>query len=483
MNTRRLVWLAIILSMTAFTPSIDQSGNAQESRDSRSCGSLAVATAPLTPGSPLVSNQVVLTRPDGTPMMSAPFTQPARVWPASFEGRALVRSLGSDYGVFDLETKTITLLEFPGSEPGAIDPNTVQFIESHGQRFHLLGDAAKVSGYLIDLQLGMSLSLQDLLEAPELIVSGVVSANDHWLAFSTSSQLYLVDLTSIGPAVAIEADLRTGNPIFTTDGKSLIYLRESGPQRSDLVLWDLETDARRVIAPAAGWFGARMFPGDILIAYQEGSLVRIPLDGGDPQTIVESPGTLEPVSIDTSGVTLLVRQNTGNETSWFLATLDGSTITKLESLNGLRILTPNAQANWALFTINDTTGPGAPGVPYVSLDLQRGTTATLLTQDSAAVYAPGIDSAADGQYHLVQSIDREHGRLWLIDGAAESGTLVAEYPGNVIGALSPGGCYLAVSTFAALGEGRQGQVEIRDLLSGEVTATVSDAVALGWVRL
>jgi hypothetical protein len=71
--------------------------------------------------------------------------------------------------------------------------------------------------------------------------------------------------------------------------------------------------------------------------------------------------------------------------------------------------------------------------------------------------------------------------LWLLDAATGNGSLVAESAGNTVGVISPDGCYLAMSTFVALGEGRPGKVEVRGLRSGDVTESIADAMFLGWV--
>jgi Tol biopolymer transport system component len=143
---------------------------------------------------------------------------------------------------------------------------------------------------------------------------------------------------------------------------------------------------------------------------------------------------------------------------------------------------PQDTADWALFATAFEPLQGVPGTPYVGLDLQTGAVSTLLTQDETGIYVVSPSTSPDGRYHLVQSIAPAYGRLWLLDAAMNGSSLVAESGGNAVGMISPDGCYLAMSTFAALGEGRQGQVEVRDLRSGEVRATIPDAVLLGWVR-
>jgi hypothetical protein len=227
--------------------------------------------------------------------------------------------------------------------------------------------------------------------------------------------------------------------------------------------------------------GARLFTGDLLLAWQDRALFHVPLDGSRPQKILEVPGELGPMSVDSGGKSALVRRTQNDQQTWFLVPLDGSPAREIMALEDLHPLALEKQADWVLFAESQAPMQGASGSPYVSLDMRTASTTVLLTQDSSAIYTVADRPAAHGRYHFVHAVEPGLGRLWLLDGASGGGRLVAETAGNVSGQLSPDGCYLAVSIFDALGEGRQGLVEVHNLQSGNISAILADSVLLGWV--
>jgi hypothetical protein len=385
------------------------------------------------------------------------------------------------YGVLDLATGTVTMLEFEGVEPGSLSHRSLLFSASRGSRYQLFGDNLGREGFLVDLESGDTINLNDLLPQPAIFLTGAVSANDHWLLLADGTVSYLIDLTTLQPAIEVDSGRQARNVQFLADGESIVYARDAGEDGFEIVVQPLPSGSVTSVTPIGQWLEIRVLGENAIVAWQNGALFRVPVDGSGPQVILEASGELAPMSIDSSGQKVLVRRILRDQTSWFLVALDGSSIIALPELDGLQLMYPQVHANWAIFATAFGPQQGVPGTPYIGLDLQAGAVSTLLTQDETGIYLVSPSASPEGRFHLVQSIAPEHGRLWLLDAASGTGNLVAESGGNAVGVISPDGCYLAAGTFAALGEGREGQVEIHDLRSGEATAAIPDAVLLGWV--
>ena len=478
-----VITYALLVFTLALVPiATIRSTGAQDDVSNPGCGEWAVATAPLPPGSPLVDNEVVLTRPDGGQVMTIPFEQPASVSPATLEERSLIRSLGGEYGLLNSTTGRVTMLEFPGADPGGVGHDSYLSFESSGVRYHLFGDPVSLAGYLVDLQTGESLALADLTDDAKFVLRGAVSADDQWLTFYTGRQSYLVRLSANGQAAPVDEE-NTGFAAFAEDSRVLVFQRETGSETTEIVARILQSGKEQIVAPSDKWSGVATMSGDVVLAWRKGHIVRVWPDGAEPVPIIAGSGDLYPMMVDPLGEYLLVWQPEDERDAWHLASLDGTGAIELRELEGMSVLLHSRMAGWALFAADPAPMQGTSGTPYLSLDLTTGNVTTLLTQDGDDIYTSRLSASADGRYELVQSISTARGRLWLLDAAAGTSTLVAESTGNVAGALTPDGCFLATSSFDALGEGRQGSVEVIDLKSGEVATTITDAVLLGWASL
>ncbi|MEZ4498577.1 MAG: hypothetical protein R2839_00640 [Thermomicrobiales bacterium] len=448
------------------------------------CAPLAVATAPQTPGQPLTADEVVLTGVNGEERARAVFSQPLQVTPSTVPGRSIVRSLGNVYGVLALpdsggSAATITPIDILAGE------NTVQrggpaFLVPEDSRFDLFHDPAALSAYLVDIVSGDGLALSELVDGSGTIVSAAVAPGDRWLATWTGRTIILADLTSGSLTDLSTDDEELGAPSFSDAGSGLYFLRRGADNQAKIVLHNLASGTETQLGNTGAWFWLRHFPGDILIAQNPEGLYRVPLDGSAPIALLSLNAEMRPRMIDPQGQKLLVEIRASDAPKWVLVDLTGAGGFEMPDLTGLYLPSADPQASWALLLPQEGSQQGVPGAPYTTIDLATGATTTVLTQDSDATYLFEAATGSNGQFSLVRSLSTAVGRLWLIDAQQGIAELIASSPGGAAGVLSPDGCYLAYGVFDTIGEGRQGNVEVIDLHTRQVTTTITDAILLGW---
>jgi hypothetical protein len=423
-----------------------------------------------------------MSTPDGQPLMSFPFEQPALVAPSEYGSRAIVRSLGGAYALLNTSEGTVIPLEFPGADPESVTHDTGLLYDAQGTRFELFGDLGASEAYLVDLASGASVSVAELVDSAGPVISATVSSDDHWLTAMVGLEVYLVDLTApeaIAP-LELNSQMRTG--VFAGSGDAIVAIRELSDVRTEIVARDLRSEEVRSLTPPADWSGFRVFAGDVIVAFQETTAWRVFLDDREPELLLESTGTPIPLMVDPASGNLLLQQIGPDDTTWTIAGLEGTEGIDLPELTNRTPIAYTLSARWALFAESLAPAQGGPGTPYLSLDLATGAILPLLEQDAHGIFFAQFPSSDDGRFHLVQATSTAQGRLWLLDGETGTAALVGQSTGNAVGSLTPDGCYLAVGTFDALGEGRAGEVRIIDLASGEVRASSPDVALLGWAR-
>lgn len=460
---------------------------AQTRGDPSDCLPFAVATAPQTPGQPLPENEIVLTGVDGIEVARAEVEQPMQVIPTTFPARSIVRTLGNVYGVLELPGDDSTmgvvrpLIEF--ADRPSVQFGGQAFTAPDGSRFVLFHDATDLRAYLVDLISGTTLPLSDFADDSEIIISAEVSRGDEWLVLWTGRGIVLVHLATGSPPAVLGDGETASNPSFSDNGRTLYYLRNESDDQRIIVARDVESGQETLLTDEGEWFGLQHFPGDILVAQTPGGLYRIAADGTGASMLMDSNAELRPRMIDQLGSNLLVSVETATSEDWALVDLMGTGSSELPDLSGLYLNTSQTQASWALMVPSPGPRPGTAGAPYVIVNLENGATRAVLEQDSDSVYFADSSTSDDGRYTTVWDISPALGRLWLIDAQAGASELVDSSAGSAVGALTPDGCYLAVGVFDTIGEGRQGSVRIVDLQTRQTTATIEDAILLGWASL
>lgn len=473
-------WIRYILALALCLTS---SGSvvARQSSVEIPCAESVLAIAPLTPGSPLSDNIVAAFGLDGEPISHAGFEQPASVEPTGFPGIAYVRSLSGAYGLFDIENGTMTSVDFEDTGSSILSPNAQSIASPSGSRFALFADDSLSDIRIVDLPTGQTLALRELFAPTIRIIAAAISADDRLMVVDTIENAFVVNLAEPGPPVPIDTTARTSSPVVTEDSRAILAIRHSN-EGSEIVRVTVDGSEIETLAAAKEWVGIKDFPGNILIGFTRDSVFRIFNEPGmAPVRLVESATNPDPLSLTSAGENLLiVSRLTDGSLKWHLTRLDGSSVADLSMLDGLNIHGAQQTADWALFS--ESLGPalGVPGRSYQLLDLRDGSVSIPLVQDRQATFIPPVESQQHGRYLLIQSIEPGLGRLWLVDGADNSATMISQYPGNASGAISPDGCHLAIGTFTTVGEGRQGQVEIREIATNTSLASIPNALLLGW---
>jgi hypothetical protein len=225
-------------------------------------------------------------------------------------------------------------------------------------------------------------------------------------------------------------------------------------------------------------------PGDLILASSDEGITLLPVaPNAEPIELGSFSDQVSPVAVSTDATRILLTSATEKGPNWLIAQLDGSGTEEVPSLSGTQLLGSSPVATWLLFSRADTVGPGSAGEPYLLLDLTSSAVTVPLVQENAAVYTPPIASYDFGRYWLIQAIQPGFGRLWLIDALQGSAEIIGQHHGSVLGSISPGDCYLAISRSHAVGEGRTSQIDVRELQTGKPRVTLDHAVLLGWVVL
>jgi hypothetical protein len=149
-------------------------------------------------------------------------------------------------------------------------------------------------------------------------------------------------------------------------------------------------------------------------------------------------------------------------------------------------MTPNvttSRRDTVTFSPTVRIGPGVPGAPYRTFDLNTGTVSIAMEQDSDDVYQAKPAGDSDGRYTIVNAVSPGSGRIWLINSQSGSATQIATSPGNADARVSPDGCQLAVAIYNTVGEGRTSTVTVTSLIDGTSVMTVPDALLLGWAEV
>ncbi len=438
-----------------------------------------IAVAPQPPGHPLTDNTIRLVDRYGNDLGTVPFDQPGQVTPTTLAGTALIRSLGGLYALIDLDSLAVTPLDFTHASPGAVTPQSFQFVQDRGQRFALFGDQTSLQAWIVDLSTGESVLLGDLIDDPSFrVLSAAIDLGDRLLTFSDGQQAFLLVLAPDQTPVPVDKD-----PVLAAvpseNGEAVFYHRKRADGGTDIVRLDLQADTREIIASGSPFMNFTLFPGDRL-AYSDNGEVWLLESSSNARQLGQFGNAARAISMTSDGSAILVWHDDVGADAWSVVDLASGKVTDLPALAGMNRLDGSLVQDFALFSAAANGAPGTPGAAYISLELRTGTTLSLLTQDSSDIYSVNPISSENGRFHLIQAISPPLGRLWLTDGATGVASLIATSPGAAAGALARNGCCLAVSVFDTIGEGRQGTVTITDLATGQAITSLADVILLGW---
>ncbi len=469
--------LAMLLSVGFIATAHAQTRGTSSSQ----CLPLAVATAPQTPGQPLTSNDIVLTSVNGEEIARAGFEEPQQVFPATYPARSVVRSLGGNYGILDAANGTVTpLLEFEGVS--SIQYDAPGFEVPDDSRFALFQDPVSLDAWLVDLESGAGLPLNEFIDESDFIIGAAIAPGDEWLAVWTGNDIVLFDFAAGSTTESLGGGDALGYPSFSSNDDTLFYLRRGADRVSIAVARDVATGIETPLLEGDDLFGLQRFPGDILVVMTVDGLYRVPNDGSSPVLLLRSEEELQPRVINATGTHILVSERRDDVISWHLVDVTGAGAIDLPPLEGSFLTTVGRQASWVLFQPSLLPRPADPGAQYTVLDLETGQAQTVLEESGDGVYFIGPVRSNDGRFATIWSLSPAIGRLWLIDAELGVAQEIGSSTGSAVGLVTPDGCSLAVGVFDTIGEGRQGSVQVIDLKTGEVTAEIADAILLGWAR-
>jgi hypothetical protein len=481
----RLTRRSLLLGASLTLPGSTDSGSSRSTvpQKETACDRLLLATSPLPPGSPLIGNEITIRQVSTAAVTSFPWTQPGFVMPLELPGMALARSLGGLYAVIDTVEMSVHDLDFPGVGMGEITHDHPKFTGSRGTRFVLFGAGPGKVGFLVDLQERTTRTLADFVPPGHPVVRAEVATGDQRLLLETGSSIFLVDLPPQEGVRTPISESRSWDGRFSADGAALAYLEES--ESDDVSICSIGAASGTSIGRSkpGSWQGLPALPAGAIFAIRDArSLHRIEsLEGGISTLPVEFPdGAWEPHASTADANRVVARSGAGNDVRWALVDFETGSATTLDPTQGLAAARPDQPVDWFLFAPSLDEESGMAGAPYLLLELTSGTLQPILQQDGPSIYSLASGSRDFGRYHLVQSVATAQSRLWLIDGVTGTADLIGVSTGNVPGVLSPGGCYLAINEFDALGEGRQGHVLVIDLATPQPVAEVLDSVLLGW---
>lgn len=475
----RISWLRWSLTVALLASLALQAGPAETDGQSV-CSDHLLAVAPQQVGRPLTDNTIRLVDMSGTEVETVPFEQPGQIFPTSTPGVRLIRSLGGNYALLERDTQTVTPLVFAGASLGSVVHDSFQFVDSQGQRFALFGDPGSLQAWIVDLTTGETLPISDLIDKTAFpVLSAAIDRNDTLLTFTNGRSAYAIALEAASSPIPIDsAPVNAITP--TENGQAVLYQRSSGEKDSELIRFDLESGEREVITTGSDGMIFRVFPGDRLAYSDAGTVWWLEPDGLSARIVGEFGSAARPVAMATDGSSLLVWNDADGIDEWSVANLVTGLVTKLPQLDGMQRIDRLPSGEFSLFTAADNRAPGTPGTTYVSLHLASGIASLLLVQDGADIYTVAPSASASGRFHLIQAINPALGRLWLTDSEIGTTTLLATSSGAAAGLVTIDDCAIAVSIFDTVGEGRQGTVTISNLTTGATSATIPDAILLGW---
>lgn len=464
-----VILLALVLSGQASAPAIAQAA----------CGSYAVAVAPQPVGQPLSDNVIRLVDSTGE-VGRVTFAQPGTVTPSPKEGVALLGSLDRLYSLLDVATNSVTPIVIPENQRPSLQPSGPRIHNATEADFMLLADVLGAT-WLVDLRSGQAVDLTTLLPENGFVENAAIAPNGKWLAFYSGDAAYVISLETPGDPVSISSQPLLRFPGFDASGDQLIYAT-TATDGVEVNAYDLESGASTLLAktPSANLLDTSV--SDTLLLIDKQDLLALRDGAQQPTKIFTWTGAISGLMRDTSGRHLLIGDEQDGSTVWSWVDIAAGQSISLPELTGMTPLTASRRQDAVVFLPTPIMGPGAPGSPYRTLDMNTGQVATPLAQDSSEVWTYQLAGDDAGRYVLINAVSPGQGRLWLIDGEEGTATEIGLSSGNANARVSPDGCQLAVGIYDTIGEGRTSAVTVTSMTDGSEIAHVADSLLLGWAE-
>lgn len=464
--------LALVLAWQFPAPAIGQQG---------SCKPAMVAVAPQQPGNPLTGDIVQLVD-TGSTVMEVPFVQPKLVLQSPRAGTAIVRSLGNLHSLLDVTSGAITPIQIPLDDQLDLSSSAPSVRNASQSDFMLFANHPETI-WLVDLRNGQARELSSFLPDQQAVEAASISPGGQTLLIYSQNRAYIVSLATPDLVIPLDSEPVLAYPGFSADGTAVLYATVDANRTATVHSLDLDSGIRADLgtAPNATAFDANQ--GDLPLIIDRTSL-RVLRPGDAVSTRVFSwTGANAGLIADTSGRHLLVGDEFEGRTHWFWIDLSSGQSQEATALEGMAPLMNDPIQDATLFISDAAQGPGTPGVPYRTIDLVTGTVATPLIQDSSEVWMASAAGDNAGRYFFVNAVSPGAGRMWLVDTADGTATLIGTSSGNLSARVSPDGCHLATAVFDTLGEGRTSTVSVTSLQDGSTSFTLPNTILLGWAEL
>jgi hypothetical protein len=429
---------------------------------------LDIADPSATPRADGYTSAFVVFAPDGTvvhrvPLADLPTFSPLGVGCAIL-GNA--PTLGSF--LFDPVSGRLQSLVLPEDYGDSLFPLTGWQRTYREQRWAFLTDNPATHALLVDTRTAHVTDLAALARALRddtrvvVFLAATFSPDESSFLLVTDRDTWLVPTAEPNQARRLP-NASPGPASYSSDGKRILYVAQTGETTSDVVVENLDGSGHRVLAAGGRHAGAFWVPGTndqelLLTRYDRNqSTVAVLADGKESALATLPAGTvLLPPMFSPSGRRALVGTR-ADSSGWLWVDLDAGTARSLDALDGY----PSPYAPYApgvrwLQFFPSATPTVLPGTSVRGLDLETGTVATLLTFGFKEPY-PGMlqystyGSSPDGRYVAINDFGKHYPRFWLLDAESRTATLFA---GRIAGSFSPDGRYVIVAERTSGAPGR-----------------------------
>jgi hypothetical protein len=237
----------------------------------------------------------------------------------------------------------------------------------------------------------------------------------------------------------------SGFHFLDDEGSPLVYLQALENGATGIMLFDTDRYLPRQIAEANDLISATPLPnGDALILATPGSLDLIELRYLATTHIADVDGNPGTVLMAPSGTRLTYEIATPEGIAWRFVNLRNGETQELPDLNGVFPIAPAEGLRWFVFGTTAIVAQNQGGLTYMSLDLERGITTTLLTTVDGINYLPPTVTPGEGRFALIPSIVGTRQNYDVVDNRTGLTTPLLDSRA-VSATLSPDGCWAAVA--------------------------------------
>jgi hypothetical protein len=381
---------------------------------------------------------------------------PVRTIPTEYPGRLIVITSDDEGEVNRIEVVDALRgfrypLDIPGDQIASLNYPTPATQASAGSRYIVLSDVPQRTAWLVDLNDGVATDLlaiaRDRHEVESIsLVSATVSYDDRHVLLVTDQSVLII------PTANPSGDRLVGDPIqlsgfhfLDDEGSPLVYLQALENGATGIMLFDTDRYLPRQIAEANDLISATPLPnGDALILATPGSLDLIELRYLATTHIADVEGNPGTVLMAPSGTRLTYEVTTPEGIAWRFVNLRNGETQELPDLNGVFPIAPAEGLRWFVFGTTAIVAQNQGGLTYMSLDLERGITTTLLTTVDGINYLPPTVTPGEGRFALIPSIVGTRQNYDVVDNRTGLTTPLLDSRA-VSATLSPDGCWAAVA--------------------------------------